>query len=1012
MQPIMVYSTDLQLLTETDNYLSLQFTPRFYDVGDFELHINQYMEGAEHFQKGNFIVLDKQGDKAMVIRHREVSLDSNGKASETWKITGVTLDGILNQRVTIPPDHTSHDRKKGNAEVVMKHYVEKHFVNPDNPDRKIDFLEIAPNQNRGSQIDWESRFRNVGDEITSISKQANIGWMIYADMERRKFIFDVVEQRDVTQDNPTGLQPVFFSPDYQTIKSQQFVDSNNNYKNVGYVGGQGEGEERKIVKIGDAKGVDLYEVFIDARDIGETLENEDGEEVELSPEEEEARLRERGEQKMKEFETTFYLEAQILTPSLRETTNDFAMSTPFEYEVDFRLGDIVQVFNKTWNITMDAPITEIKEIHESGGFVLEATFGEAQATLIKKISEKFNEIQGIENQELPVKISVEKMKEAIDFADERISDEERKRIEQAQQNLQESKSHANEQSYQAEQEAKRHADNQDVYYDDIAKSDASSKSNNAEENAKNHAEEKDRIVEENARQDATEKANRSEENSKQYAEQKANEAENDSRNYTDGSFQELNTIVTEARQEINQAIARVEESEQIIQEAKTDVEGAIVRLDDFEISLGNKVDIGKAVDDINNSDTRILGKNITLDGNALIRGSLGAADATFLDMTTRNMTAINAIMQDSVITGTLDANNAVFQKGTFDDAIIVNANIQDAVITGRLASVTGRFGGKVSSLVKEGSIWSRDVYYVAETDRGTIKTLFWDSDPNNNGTTDTSLGAGLQMRRYTKDAVFNPDNLNDPNYTSINAPFITTLTRYNSDGIRIIKYDPSKYGQSGTGGFIDNEFHTNILSSETLINSLKRIRMLSDSDIYIYGARNTQQDIYIGTGITTSDRVHIAGGMTVDRNGITGSLNVEDSISLGGRIDAPLGLRTSEGSADIIVEQGSNSNGNYIRYANGIQICWNHISTRSVSTSTHTEQGLTFYRGGPSIDFAIPFIEEPAINYDGDVDGGSWRAVMKRAWSVTTTGFGAQFMGLSSFSTVDRLSYIAIGRWK
>ncbi|GLO64760.1 Gp37-like protein [Oceanobacillus kimchii] len=1010
MQPIRVYSTDLQLLTETDNYLSLQFTPRFYDVGDFELHINQYMEGAEHFQKGNFIVLDKQGDKAMVIRHREVSLDSNGKASETWKITGVTLDGILNQRVTIPPDHTSHDRKKGNAEVVMKHYVEKHFVNPDNPDRKIDFLEIAPNQNRGPQVDWESRFRNVGDEITSISKQANIGWMIYADMERRKFIFDVAEQRNVTQDNPTGLQPVFFSPDYQTIKSQQFVDSNNNYRNVGYVGGQGEGEERKIVKVGDAKGVDLYEVFIDARDIGETLENEDGEEIELSPEEEEARLRERGEQKMKEFETTFYLEAQILTPSIRETTNDFAMSTPFEYEVDFRLGDIVQVFNKTWNITMNAPITEIKEIHEPGGFILEATFGEAQATLIKKISDKFNEIQGIENQELPVKISVEKMKEAIDFADERISDEERKRIEQAQQNLQESKSHADEQSYQAEQEAKRHADNQDVYYDDIAKSDAANKSNNAEENAKNHAEEKDRIVEENARQDATEKANQSEDNSKQFAEQKANEAENNSRNYTDGSFQELDTIVTEARQEINQAISRVEESEQIIQEAKTDVEGAIVRLDDFEISLGDKLDIGKAVDDINNSDTRILGKNITLDGNALIRGSLGAEDATFLDMTTRNMTAINAIMQDSVITGTLDANNAVFQKGTFDDAIIVNANIQDAVITGRLEGVTGNYAGKLSSLIREDTIWTEDDYFVAEIDRGSVRTLSWERDPNFPLAITSYLGGSLQFNAYNNSANFNPNNLNDPNIN--NARFLTKIVNYTTDGMRVRKADPSRYGESEPGWFLNNEGYLHIEDTTTNLFSRKRLQLFSNEGVYIYQGTSSQGNIYIGTGVWTSDRVHIAGGMTVDRNGITGSLNVEDSISLGGRIDAPLGLRTSEGSADIIVEQGSNSNGNYIRYANGIQICWNHISTRSVSTSTHTEQGLTFYRGGPSIDFAIPFIEEPAINYDGDVDGGSWRAVMKRAWSVTTTGFGAQFMGLSSFSTVDRLSYIAIGRWK
>ncbi|MCT2136516.1 siphovirus ReqiPepy6 Gp37-like family protein, partial [Oceanobacillus kimchii] len=129
-QPIRVYNPFMDLLHETDIYISLQFTPKFYEIGEFELHINQYIEGVEHFQKGNLLVLDKRGDKAMVIRHREVALDQSGKATENWKLTGVGLKGVLDQRVTIPPDDTGYDRKSGDAETVMKHYVEKHFVNP------------------------------------------------------------------------------------------------------------------------------------------------------------------------------------------------------------------------------------------------------------------------------------------------------------------------------------------------------------------------------------------------------------------------------------------------------------------------------------------------------------------------------------------------------------------------------------------------------------------------------------------------------------------------------------------------------------------------------------------------------------------------------------------------------------------------------------------------------------------------------------------------------------------
>ncbi|MFA1818995.1 hypothetical protein ACDX78_02125 [Virgibacillus oceani] len=529
MQPIRVYDKNLNMLTETDNYLSLQFMPRFYEVGDFELHINQYIESAEYFVKGNLIVLDKRGDKAMLIRHREVALDQNGKASENWRITGVTLEGVLDQRATIPPENTSHDRKSGNAETVMKHYVENHFINPVDSDRKIEFIEIAADQERGAHVEWESRFKNVSDELTAISKQANLGWIMYADMERRKWIFDVVEPRNVTQRNEAGLQPVFFSPDFSTIKTQQFVDSDLNYKNVGYVGGQGEGVERKIVKIGEAKGIDLHEIFIDARDVSETDEET---EEELPPEEYEQLLIERGQRRMREFETTFYLEAQILTPSINRN-NDFAMSTPFEYETDFRLGDVVQVFNKKWNITMNAPITEFKEIHEPGGFILEAVFGEAQPTLINKIKREFDDLKGIEQQELPARLAVERMREAMEYGDERLSEEERARIEQALEILDESKEYAGEEAYQAEQEAKRHADDQDIVYDEEAKRDASQKSEQAESNAKKHAEDQDEFVREDAGQDATDKANRAEDNAKGHADDRADEAERNAKDYTD-----------------------------------------------------------------------------------------------------------------------------------------------------------------------------------------------------------------------------------------------------------------------------------------------------------------------------------------------------------------------------------------------------------------------------------------------------------------------------------------------
>jgi hypothetical protein len=93
-------------------------------------------------------------------------------------------------------------------------------------------------------------------------------------------------------------------------------------------------------------------------------------------------LQQRGQQKLSEFAQEFFLEGQVLTNS------------PFKYEIDYDLGDIVTIQNREWGITRDARITEIKEIYEPGGFQIEATFGESRPTLVKKLKQELAQISG------------------------------------------------------------------------------------------------------------------------------------------------------------------------------------------------------------------------------------------------------------------------------------------------------------------------------------------------------------------------------------------------------------------------------------------------------------------------------------------------------------------------------------------------------------------------------------------------------------------------------------------
>lgn len=379
MKPIRIFSPNIDFQAEISNYESLIFVRSWSGIGDLELRINRYKNYTETLKKGNIIVVGNQLHKAYIILHKEIELDEKGKITENWIIKALELKSVVGRRITLPPSHTAYDNRRGAAETVMKHYVDRNIVNPSNVARKIDQLVIAEDQGRGMTVDWSSRLKNVAEELSAISSYAKVGWNVRVDYDTKKWIFDVSEGKDLTV-NQTENSPVIFSPEFDSIKEMSFSDSDMNFKNTAYIGGQGEGIDRRIVELGDQTGLSRFELFVDARDISEETDTDPPEprdENEVINE-----LENRGRQKLSEYETELFLEAQIMTHST------------FEYEKDWDLGDRVTIQNKGWGVTMDTRITEVREIYETGGYQIEATFGSSRPTLIQKIKQELEQFSG------------------------------------------------------------------------------------------------------------------------------------------------------------------------------------------------------------------------------------------------------------------------------------------------------------------------------------------------------------------------------------------------------------------------------------------------------------------------------------------------------------------------------------------------------------------------------------------------------------------------------------------
>ncbi|MCD3217821.1 hypothetical protein G8S55_11395 [Clostridium botulinum C] len=357
--PIRIIDKNFNLLGEIDNYESLIFIRRFSRVGEFELHINLDKQNVDKLKEDNLILLGAYFNKVGIIEHIEKNMSEDSK--EILVVKGSTLKGIIKRRITVPPADTAFDRAIGKQETIIKQFINNNVVAPADKDRIIPNLIIAPDKNRGAQDGWRTRYENLADKIQEIAEYSNLGWDITLDTNNNKFIFDVIEGKNLTSEQEV-LPPVIFSIDFDNIKNKHFIKSLLNHKNIAYAGGKGEDEERLIQQIGESKGLSRREIFIDCSQAEDIKE-----------------LKSMGEHKLNDFKIVETFEASVIPYG------------SFNYMQDWDLGDTVTVMDRKWGVILNTTIIEVKEIYEVSGFNLEVTFGDHVPNLldsIKKISKK------------------------------------------------------------------------------------------------------------------------------------------------------------------------------------------------------------------------------------------------------------------------------------------------------------------------------------------------------------------------------------------------------------------------------------------------------------------------------------------------------------------------------------------------------------------------------------------------------------------------------------------------
>ncbi|WP_061334287.1 siphovirus ReqiPepy6 Gp37-like family protein, partial [Clostridium botulinum] len=316
---------------------------------------------------------------------RQLKIGEDGQ--EYLEVKGKFLTNYLDRRISW--DRVSFD---GKTEDLMRKLVLENAITPINLDRKIPNVILGDLKGFNEDIKYTNSFGNIIEQLENISNTNNLGYRNILNIKNRKILFDVYKGVDRTINNGT-IAPCIFSRSFENILEQEYMDSLNNYKNTTLIAGAGEGKDRKLTSIGNTKGLDRFELYVDARDItdkeekkkmvadrdeeGNVIgEHEETYEVEIPWERYKPLLIQRGKEKLEECK-----EIQTFDSKINTQGNN-------KYKVDFNLGDIVTVVDKKWGIRIDTPITEIEEVYEEKGLEVNVVFGNNIPTIIDKIKQK------------------------------------------------------------------------------------------------------------------------------------------------------------------------------------------------------------------------------------------------------------------------------------------------------------------------------------------------------------------------------------------------------------------------------------------------------------------------------------------------------------------------------------------------------------------------------------------------------------------------------------------------
>jgi hypothetical protein len=335
---IRVYTPALNLLGLIENHTSLIWTRKYYEPGTFEIHAPLTAENLKLLQAGN-IISKKGSNEAGVIEDIENDDVTNTKQEVARK--GRFISSYLDRRLI-----KSTINYSGTVENAMRQLVSGVTAIP--------LIQLGAAQGLTETVQFQVTMKNLCTILTKLARSSALGYRLRPDFVAKALYFEVYKGVDHTSAQSKKTR-VIFSEEYENLNDAVYKLNNQLLKTLAVVGGEGEGAARTYVTVGEGTGLDLREMFVDAKDL-----SSDG----LTAAQYQAVLRQRGLEKLAE---------NIVSESLECKTDP---NINFVYHTNYDLGDIVTVEKRSWGLKMYSRITELSEVYQWGGMSVHPTLGD------------------------------------------------------------------------------------------------------------------------------------------------------------------------------------------------------------------------------------------------------------------------------------------------------------------------------------------------------------------------------------------------------------------------------------------------------------------------------------------------------------------------------------------------------------------------------------------------------------------------------------------------------------